>query len=214
MLKKILLTLIILTGMSAYAADNFLNSVVVSQDEGETSIILRSDEITKVKKEIESTDRVVLTLKGISQSPSFNTLYKNTADVFGLIVQNGGNNELKIYVEAPDISKANIIFETPNSAPVVVSDAIGEGKLIWSLISVALLFTVMYSAKKMVEKPPVLPDMNEIIKEREKAMFRNFQKEVATLPSMNYKLKSYRKHVLKGETIRSYESRMASLGKY
>ena len=200
--------------MSAYAADNFLNSVVVSQDEGETSIILRSDEITKVKKEIESTDRVVLTLKGISQSPSFNTLYKNTADVFGLIVQNGGNNELKIYVEAPDISKANIIFETPNSAPVVVSDAIGEGKLIWSLISVALLFTVMYSAKKMVEKPPVLPDMNEIIKEREKAMFRNFQKEVATLPSMNYKLKSYRKHVLKGETIRSYESRMASLGKY
>lgn len=214
MLKKILLTLIILTGMSAYAADNFLNSVVVSQDEGETSIILRSDEITKVKKEIESTDRVVLTLKGISQSPSFNTLYKNTADVFGLIVQNGGNNELKIYVEAPDISKANIIFETPNSAPVVVSDAIGEGKLIWSLISVALLFTVMYSAKKMVEKPPVLPDMNEIIKEREKAMFRNFQKEVSTLPSMNYKLKSYRKHVLKGETIRSYESRMASLGKF
>lgn len=214
MLKKILLTLIILTGMSAYAADNYLNSVVVSKDESGTSIVLRSDETAKVKKEIEGTDKVILTLKGIAQSPSLNTLYKNTSEIYGLIIQNGGNNELKIYVEAPNISKANIVFETPNSAPIPVNDAMGEEKLIWTLVSVALLFAVMYSAKKMVEKPYVEPDINELIKEREKAMFRNFQKEVSTLPNMNYKLKSYRKHVLKGETIRSYESRMANLSKY
>ena len=214
MLKKILLTLIIFTGMSAFAADNYLNSVVVSKEDGVSSIILRTDETAKVKKEIESADRVVLTLKGVSQSPSLNTLYKNTSDVSGMIIQNEGNNDLKIYVGAPNISKANIVFETPNSAPITINDTINEGKLIWSLVSVLLLLTVMYSAKKMVENPPAKPDINELIKEREKALFRNFQKEVATLPSMNYKLKSYRKHVLHGETIRSYESRMASLGKF
>ena len=84
------------------------------------------------------------------------------------------------------------------------SDSASEGKVIWSIISVILLLFVMYSAKN-VNIEHKQKDINEIIKERELALYRNFQKEVATLPSMNYKLKCYRKHVLKGETIRSYE---------
>lgn len=207
MLKKILLTLIIFTGLSAFGADNYLNSVVVSKNDGETSIVLRSDEIAKVKKEIDGSDKIILTLKGISQSPSLNTLYKNTSEVNGLIIQNEGNNELKIYIEAPGISKADIVFETPDSAPISVNDSMGEEKFVWSLISIALLIGVMIYAKNMPEKT-VQKDINEIIKEREKALYRNFQKEISSLPSMNYKLKSYRKHVLKGETIRSYESRI------
>lgn len=208
MLKNFLLTLIILTGMSAFAGENYLNSVVISNNDGETSIVLRSDEITKVKKEVIGTDKVVLTLKGIAQSPSINTLYKNTSGVKGLVIQNGGNNELKIYIDAPSIAKADVVFETPNSAPVTVSDVVNEEKFIWTLISIALLLAVMYSAKNISEKP-AKQDINEVIKEREKALYRNFQKEVATLPSINYKLKGYRKHVLKGETIRSYENRMS-----
>lgn len=209
MLKNLFLTLIIFTGLSAFAGENYLNSVVISNNDGETSIVLRSDEVAKVKKEVEAADKVVLTLKGISQSPAINTLYKNTSDINGLVIQNGVNKELKIYIEAPNISKANVVFETPNSAPVAVNDAVQEEKIIWSLISVALLFAVMYSAKNISEKP-IKQDINEIIKEREKALYRNFQKEVATLPSINYKLKGYRKHVLKGETIRSYESKMST----
>ena len=66
MLKKILFTLIIFTGLSAYAGDNFLNSVVIDNNEGDMSVILRPDEVTKVKKEVESSDKVILTLKGIA----------------------------------------------------------------------------------------------------------------------------------------------------
>ena len=47
-------------------------------------------------------------------------------------------------------------------------------------------------------------DINAIIKEREKELYRNFQKEVASMPSLGYKLKSYNKHVLKSETLRNY----------
>lgn len=68
----------------------------------------------------------------------------------------------------------------------------------------------MKSARNARPKAPAKPDINEIIKEREKALYKNFQKEVSTMPSMNYRLKGYSKHVLKGETIRSYESRMTS----
>lgn len=207
MLKKILLTLIIFTGLAAYAGENFLYTVVLENNDGAYSIVLRSDEVAKVKKDVEAPDKIVLTLKGISQSPDVNTLYKNTPEVSGLVIQNSGNNEVKIFINAPDISKANIIFETPNSAPILVGEAFEEEKIVWSVISIALLLLVMRSARS-ISAEPEQKDINKIIKEREIALYRNFQKEVASMPSMNYKLKSYKKHVLKGETIRNYESKL------
>lgn len=209
MFKKILLTLILLTGLNAFGADNYLNSVVISKNEDNTAIVLRTDEITKVKKEIETPDKIVITLKGITQSPDINTLYKNISDVNGLIIQNENNGDLKIYVEAPDISRANVVFETPNSAPLTVINNETKEKLIWSIISIVLLLLIMNSAKR-IAKEPVKQDIAEIIKEREKTLYRNFQKEIATIPSINYSLKSYRKHVLKGETIRAYENRTSA----
>ena len=207
MLKKLFTILFLLVGLSVSASDNFLNSIVISKTDGNTSVILRSDEITKIKREVDSNDEIVLTLKNTKQSSSLDTLYKNISDVNGLIIQNTGN-DLKIFIDAPNISKASIVFETPDSAPIVVSDNKGEGKVVWSVISIALLLFVMHSAKNIsIDKPQ--KDINEIIKEREKELYKNFQKEVASLPSINYKLKGYRKHVLKGETIRSYENRVA-----
>ena len=201
MLKKIILTILILLGMEVYASDNYLNSVVISNDDGKASIILRTDEITRINKEVESADKIIITLKGITQSPSINTFYKDTSAVSGLIIQNDGNNDIKIYIEAPEISKADIVFETPDSAPLKANTGADKSKLVWGAAVMLLLLIVMRRSTKIDE-----PDVNEIIKEREKALYQNFQKEVASLPSINYKLKSYRKHVLKGETIRSYVS--------
>ena len=207
MLKKILLTLIIFTGLAAYAGENYLNSVVLENNDGAYSIVLRSDELAKVKKDVEAPDKMVLTLKGISQSPDLNTLYKNTPEASGLIIQNSGNNEVKIFVNAPGVANSNIVFETPNSAPIMVVEAYEEGKIVWSVISIALLLIVMRSARN-ISSEPEQKDINKIIKEREIALYRNFQKEVESMPSMNYKLKSYKKHVLKGETIRNYENKL------
>lgn len=210
MLKKILLTLIIFTGLAAYAGENYLNSVVLENNDGAYSIVLRSDELAKVKKDVEAPDKMVLTLKGISQSPDLNTLYKNTPEASGLIIQNSGNNEVKIFVNAPGVAKSNIVFETPNSAPIMVGEAYEEGKIVWSVISIALLLIVMRSARN-ISSEPEQKDINKIIKEREIALYRNFQKEVESMPSMNYKLKSYKKHVLKGETIRNYENKLTGV---
>ena len=206
MLKKIILTILILLGMEVYASDNYLNSVVISNDDGKASIILRTDEITRINKEVESADKIIITLKGITQSPSINTFYKDTSAVSGLIIQNDGNNDIKIYVEAPEISKADIVFETPDSAPLKANTGADKSKLFWGAAVMLLLLIVMRRSTKIDE-----PDVNEIIKEREKALYQNFQKEVASLPSINYKLKSYRKHVLKGETIRNYASSNARI---
>ena len=210
MFKKILFILTLLTGLSVNAAQNALNAVVVSKIDNETSVVLRSDEITKVRKDVESSDRIVLTLKDISQAESINTIYKNVSDVQGLIIHDEGNGDLKIYIEAPAIAKANIIFETPNSAPITAINSSNKEMTLWGILLIALLGIVVKSAKNLINEP-VKVDINELIKEREKALYKSFQKEVATLPSINYKLKGYRKHVLKGETIRSYENRMSKV---
>ena len=207
MLKNLFTLLFLLVGLSVSASDNFLNSVVISRTDNLTSVILRTDEIVKIKKEIETPNNIILTLKNTKQSADISTLYKNISEVDSLIIQNRGN-DLKLFIDASDISKANIVFETPGSAPIIVSDNKNKSKFLWSIISVALLLIAMYSAKNVnIDKPK--KDINEIVKEREKEMYRNFQREIASLPSINYKLKGYRKHVLKGETIRSYENRVA-----
>lgn len=209
MLKKFILILIVLIGIPAFANDNYLNSVVIDNADGNTSIVLRSDSVAKIKKSADSSDKMVLSLKGISQSPNISTLYKNSAKVDALTIQNDGNNGLKIYISAPNIAKANVIFDTPNSSPIIMNYGVKKEKLIWSLISVAILLLVMCSSKNASPENNK-KDINEILKEREKELYRNFQKEVSSIPTMNYRLKSYSKHVLKGETIRSYESRMAT----
>ena len=207
MLKKIILTLLIMTGMSAYAADNFLNSVVIDNADGQTNVILRSDKLTKVRKEVESSDRIILYMSAIEQSPDINTLYKNATNVNGVAVQSLGNNDLKIYLDAKGISKANIVLETPDSSPITIVNRNSDEKVLWSIISLVILFAAMSSAKKQV-KPK---SHDELIKEREMALYRNFQKEVDLMPSMNYKLKSYKKHVLKGETLRYYNNNLTKV---
>lgn len=207
MLKKILLTFIILSGLSAFAADNFLNSVVIDNNDGSLSVVLRSDSPAKVKKDIAGQDSVVLTLNGITQSHDITALYKNASDVKGLVIQNTGTDEIKIFIDAPNISKADVIFETPDSAPLPVKTSSSQGRFLWTVVSIMFLFVVMRSA----QNTPIAftGNKDELIKEREKALYKNFQREIKSLPSMNYRLKSYSKHVLKGETIRSYENRTA-----
>lgn len=210
MLKNLLLFLVLIFGINVFAADNFLNSVVIEENDGNSSIVLRADSVSKIKKKSDGTDRLVLTLKDVKAAGDVNTIYKNIFGVDGLIIQSDGN-DLQIYIEAKDISKANIVFETPNSAPITVSNDASDGKFLLCLISALLVFLTVASAKNITNAEPQQKDITEIIKEREKALYKNFQKEVASLPSMNYKLKSYRKHVLKGETIRSYESRLSKI---
>lgn len=202
MLKKIILILVIFTGLSAFAADNFLNSVVIDNSDGQLSVILRADKLAKVRKEIETADKIVLYLYGIEQSPDINTLYKNTSNVNGVAIQSDGNNDIKIYLDAKGISKANVVLETPNAAPITVVSRTREDKILWSIISLIILFAAMRSAKK--QTAPKSKD--ELLKEREMALYKNFQKEVDAMTVPNYKLKSYKKHVLKGETLRHYNN--------
>lgn len=209
MIRKVIIAIFIFICLPCFASDNFINSVILSETDGNISVTLRTDKIAKVKKNVISQSRMVLTLKGVKQTPDITTLYKNISDAESIVIQNLGN-DTQILIEAPNITKSDVIIETPDSSPIKVLDSNNDGKLLWSFISL-LIFVFIGFRSKLTTKKSVQKDINEIIKEREKELYRNFQKEVATIPSMNYKLKGYSKHVLKGETLRSYESRMTRI---
>lgn len=208
MLKKLILILTLIvtfTVNTAQAGTNFLNSVVLEKGEDGYNIILRSDNTAKVKKSIQSADKIVLTLNGITTSNNINTLYKNTPDVNNIILDNSDSNILKIYIQAPDIAKANIVFETPNSAPIAVGDNFAHEKIIWSVISLLLLFMAMRSAKNINTGNPLYDLHQKALREREMEMYKNFKDELKRMPAMNYNInsRSYTTNVVRrNETIR------------
>ena len=209
MIRGVITALILLVGSAGLCAENYLNTVVLSDNYGVPSVVLRTDNITKVKKSFDSGNRLVLTLKNTKQSNDINAVYSNISNTDGIIFENN-NSDLNVYLDIENARNADIFLETPNSSPVKISDSNDNKKFIWSLFTV-FMFICIGLKIKYTNNTEKLPDINEQIKEREKELYKKFQKEVATLPTMNYKLKSYSKHVLKGETLRSYENRMTKV---
>ena len=206
MLKRIILILLITIGLSANAAENFLNSVVIDNNDGQMSIVLRADKIVKVRKEIESPDKITLYLKGIEQSPDINTLYKNTSQANTVIVENAGNNSLKIHIQAKDIANSNIIFDTPASAPVVVTDSVSHNTIVWSIVAFVVLCGLFARTLNIKEDSEsiIQEAINKDMRDREIEMYKNYRKELLTIPSIDYKIKNPRvqETIRRADTIR------------
>ena len=184
----------------ASAAENYLNTVVLEEGENGYNISLRSDLPAKVKKTIISNDKILLTLKGISISNNVNTLYKNTSNANNIIVEPVGNEEMNVYVFAKDIAGANVIFNTPNSAPIPVGDRFAKEKLTWVVFSVALLVLMINSLKSRDRR--IVKKLT--MREREIAFYK------AKIPSINYQMaqKAYAANPIYNNprTIRQYQN--------
>ena len=69
MLKRLILILTLIITFTAHtveAASNFLNSVLLEKNEDGYNIVLRADNTAKVKKSSQSTDKITLTIDGIT----------------------------------------------------------------------------------------------------------------------------------------------------
>lgn len=189
-MKRIFLTLTILFfGLAVQASDNFLHTVVLEGTDDGYNIILKSDELPQVKKSIKGNDNIVLDVKGITTSAAVNAIYKSTNDVNSLIVENVANDELKIYVQAKDISKATIMAQTKSGEPVILSERFPLEKVLWSFAVLVILAMLAKSAKSITDYENSLV-IKKDIKDREIELYRNFQKELASMPNINCKIKN------------------------
>lgn len=192
---RLVLTLLIVLGTFApmsIGAENFLNSVVFEQNEGQYNIVLRSDTPAKVKKNTQGNDKITLTLKGITAAGNINTIYKNVNGANPMLVENLGNNEIRLQIQAPDVANANIIFNTPDSAPIFVGERFGQEKKTWTLTVLTLAGIILYSTNRRTRK----------VCQRRELRDREIEFYKAKLPSMNYKPEyKYAMNTIKKETI-------------
>lgn len=171
------------------ASENFLHTVVLEGTDDGYNIILKSDELPQVKKSIKGNDNIVLDVKRITTSAAVNAIYKSTNDVNSLIVENVANDELKIYVQAKDISKATIMAQTKSGEPVILSERFPLEKVLWSFAVLVILAMLAKSAKSITDYENSLV-IKKDIKDREIELYRNFQKELASMPNINCKIKN------------------------
>ena len=201
-----MLTILFTTFSSAFAADNFLNTVVLEGTGSSYNIILRSDAVASVRRVVENSNKIVLDIKGLTSSDNMSTVYKNTSAANGVIVENVGSNAIRIYVQGKNISSANIIFDTPAAAPIVVADKVSKNTICWSILAgIALCF--MFAKSREIKVDPrakVKEAVQKNMRDREIAMYRNYRRELLTIPSIDYKVKNPRmkQAIRRADTIR------------
>lgn len=202
----LIFTLLIFTSLAALSADNLLNTVVLEDTDSGYNIILRTDDIASVKKTVNSPDKITLDVKGVSASGSISTLYKNTSHENTVIVENNGSNSVKVYIEAKNIFNSNIIFDTPASAPVVVTDKVSKNMIAWSVLAFVLLCMIFAKTRHIKEDSSqiVRDAIRKDMRNREIQMYKTYKKEMLTIPSIDYKIKNPRlqQTIRRADTIR------------
>ena len=186
-MKRFFLILSILFfGMCVNA--NELHTIILEGTYDGYNVILKSDEVPTVHKKIKNSDNIVLDVKGVTPSASVSAIYRSSAEINGLVVENISNDELKIYINAKDIAGATIFSDTPNAPSVLLSDRFPIEKVVWSVVVLLILCGLYKSAKALTEYENSII-IKKDIKDREIELYRNFQRELGKMPKINAKIK-------------------------
>ncbi len=189
MKRLIILLTLIFTGLTVQASENMLHTIVVEGTDDGYNIVLKSDSVPEVRKITKGNSTLILDVKGIEASNSVNALYKGAANINSLIVEHASDNELKIYIQAEDISRAAIMAQTENGNTIILSERFPVEKLMWSLTVLLILGFIIKSAKALTEYENSLV-IKKDIKSREIELYKSFQRELQNMPAINCKIKN------------------------
>lgn len=110
-MKRVLLVLgILLSSLSVFASDNVLQSIEIEPVKDTYNIVLVSDKAVDVKKTVQASNKITLTMKDIRASKTLNTVYNNVSNVDSIMVEPQGNG-LSIFFQADNASAATISFD-------------------------------------------------------------------------------------------------------
>ena len=121
MKRVLLLCSIIFSTLSTFASENVLQSIEIEPVKDTYNIVLVSDKAVDVKKTIQSSNKITLTMKDIRASKTLNTIYNNVSSVDSVMVEPQGNG-LKIFLQADNAAASTVTFDALiASAPVKTS---------------------------------------------------------------------------------------------
>ena len=110
-MKRVLLLLGIMFSMLSVLADeNVLQSIEIEPVKDTFNIVLVSDKAVDVKKTVQASNKITLSMKDIRASKTLNTIYNNVSNVDTVLVEPQGNG-IKIFFQADNASAATITFD-------------------------------------------------------------------------------------------------------
>jgi len=176
---RLVVTLLMMMGLginACFASQNFLNSVVFEHADGQYNVLLRSDKYAKIKKTVQSPSEITLITKDLTCANNLTTIYKNFDKEGRVIVENGEKGELRLHIISPNVASANIIFNTPDSAPIYVGERFGQQKTNWAFSMLIIGAIVLFSTNKNTRRIAIRRELRD----------REIEFYKAKLPRMNY----------------------------
>lgn len=167
------------TNLAANAANNHLHTITLEKNNTGYNIILGSDKLAKVTKKTPTDNEIELDLKGITSSDTVNALYKGTNNIDGLVIENAGNNKLKIHINAENIKNSTIMMEPIDGAPSIVGETVPVEKILWTIF-VLSLFAVILKISKDISEEDEKVLIKKDIKDREIELYKKYRSEVLT----------------------------------
>lgn len=184
MKKLILLFTLLFLGVSVNA--NELHTIILEGTDDGYNIILNSDKLPEVNTVIKNSDNIVLNVKGVKPSKSVSAIYRSSADINGLVIENVDADELKIYISAKDISRSTVLAQLTDGETVLLRERFPVEKILWSLAVVFIMIGLYKSAKALTEYENSIVIKRDI-KTREIELYRDFQRELYSTPSIDYR---------------------------
>lgn len=103
--------------LGAYADENVLQSIEIEPVKDTYNIVLVSDKAVDVKKTIQASNKINLTLKDVRASKTLNTVYNNVSSVDTVMVEQQGSN-VSIFFQAENAEAATVTFDALIPAPI------------------------------------------------------------------------------------------------
>ncbi|MCQ2754508.1 MAG: hypothetical protein MJ231_05615 [bacterium] len=148
-MKRVLLLVGMLFSTSCiFAQDNVLQTIEIEPVKDTYNIVLVADKAVDVKKEVQSSNKITLTMKNITASKTLNTVYNNVTNVDSVMVEPKGNG-VTIFFQADNAEHATIAFDSL-AAPAPIAPIAGTKKIKLNnpIESYAPIYKEDYSANK------------------------------------------------------------------
>lgn len=98
------------SSMAVFATENVLQSIEIEPVKDTYNIVLVSDKAVDVKKTVQASNKITLTMKDIRASKTLNTIYNNVSNVDTVMVEPQGNG-ISIFFQADNASSATVSFD-------------------------------------------------------------------------------------------------------
>ena len=110
-MKRVLLLLCIMfSSLAAFASENVLQSIEIEPVKDTFNIVLVSDKAVDVKKTVQASNKITLTMKDIRASKTLNTVYNNVSNVDSVMVEPQGNG-ISIFFQADNAAASTVTFD-------------------------------------------------------------------------------------------------------